>query len=82
MAGNEVRVDVSIFQEKMEQTVETLLARLNAARSALVQPDDLKAVYDKTFDKLVAMPTKAFERSEKALDEGIDASIKLAALAR
>jgi Protein of unknown function (DUF3053) len=65
--------------EKMEQTVETLLAKLNAARSALVQPDDLKAVYDKTFDKLVAMPTKAFERSEKALDEGLDASIRLAA---
>jgi hypothetical protein len=65
--------------DKMVQTLEARLAKLNAARSALVQPDDLKAVYDKTFDRLVTTPTLALEKSEKALDEGIDASIKLAA---
>jgi hypothetical protein len=65
--------------DKMVQAIEARLAKLNAARSALVQPDDLKAVYDKTFDRLVTTPTMALEKSEKVLDEGIDASIKLAA---
>jgi hypothetical protein len=35
--------------EKMEQGLETRLAKANADRAALKQPDDLKAVYDKTF---------------------------------
>src|SRR6516165_7921657 len=64
--------------EKMEQDIETRLAKINAERSAFKQPDDLKAVYDKTFDKLVTAPTLAVEKSAKALDDGIDASIKLA----
>jgi len=41
------------------------------------QPDDLKAVYDKTFDKLVVAPTLAFENSAKALSTGIDAALAL-----
>jgi len=49
----------------------------NADRGALKQPDDLKAVYDKTFDKLVTAPTVAFENSAKALSTGIDAAIAL-----
>ena len=64
--------------DKMEQGIETRFAQVNADRSALKQPDDLKAVYDKTFDKLVTVPTLAMENSAKALDAGIDASIKLA----
>lgn len=64
--------------EKMEQSIEARLAKINADRSALKQPEDLKAVYDKTFDKLVTAPTVAMENSAKALDVGIDASIKLA----
>jgi len=64
--------------DKMEQDIETRLAKINAERSAFKQPDDLKAVYDKTFDKLVTAPTLAVEKSAKALDAGIDASIKLA----
>jgi hypothetical protein len=63
---------------KMEQLIETRLAKLNADRSALKQPDDLKAVYDKTFDKLVTAPTLATENSTKALVSGIDATIALA----
>lgn len=41
---------------KMEQVIETRLAKINADRAALKQPDDLKTVYDKTFDKLVTAP--------------------------
>jgi hypothetical protein len=64
--------------DKMEEGIETRLAKVNADRSALKQPDDLKAVYDKTFNKLVTAPTLAMENSAKALDAGLDASIKLA----
>jgi hypothetical protein len=63
--------------EKMEQSIETRLAKVNADRNALQQPDDLKAVYDKTFDRLVTAPSLALENSDKTLDVGIDASIKL-----
>jgi len=63
--------------DKMEQGIETRLEKINADRAALKQPDDLKAVYDKTFDKLVAAPAVAFENSAKALDGGIDAALAL-----
>jgi Protein of unknown function (DUF3053) len=65
--------------DKIEQVMETRLAKINADRAALKQPDDLKAVYDKTFDKLVTAPTTAFETSTKALDSGIDAATALVA---
>jgi hypothetical protein len=63
--------------DKMEQGIETRLAKANADRGALKQPDDLKAIYDKAFDKLITAPTAAMENSAKALDGGLDASIKL-----
>jgi acyl transferase domain-containing protein len=63
--------------DKMEQGLETRLAKANADRAALKQPDDLKAVYDKTFDRLVAAPARAFENYAKALDGGVDAAIAL-----
>jgi DUF3053 family protein len=54
---------------KMEQVIETRLAKVNADRPALKQPDDLKAVYDKTFDKLVIAPTLADENSANSAPE-------------
>jgi hypothetical protein len=63
--------------DKMEQVIETRLAKVNADRGALKQSDDLKAVYDKTFDRLVIAPTVAMENSIKALDSGIDATLAL-----
>jgi hypothetical protein len=63
--------------DKMEQVIETRLAMVTADRAALKQPDDLKAVYDKTFDKLVIGPTVAFENSAKALSTGIDTALAL-----
>jgi len=63
--------------DKMEQGIETRLAKANADRGALKQPDDLKAAYDKTFDRLVNAPAMAMENSVKALDSGIDATIAL-----
>lgn len=63
--------------DKMEQGLETRLAKVSADRAALKQPDDLKAVYDKTFDRLVTAPAVAFENSAKALLSGIDATVAL-----
>ena len=63
--------------DKMEQAVETRLAKINADRAALKQPDDLKAVYDETFVKLVSAPVAAFDNAAKALTTGIDAGIAL-----
>jgi hypothetical protein len=65
--------------DKMEQGLETRLAKVTADRAALKQPDDLKAVYDKTFDKLVVAPAVAFENSAKALSNGIDAALAFVA---
>jgi hypothetical protein len=62
---------------KMVALIDTRLAKLNADRAALKQPDDLKAVYDNTFDKLVTTPTLATENSTKALSSGVDATIAL-----
>jgi hypothetical protein len=64
--------------DKMEQGIEMRVTKVNAERTALKQPDDLKAVYDKAFDKLVTTPALAMEKSAKAFDAAIDASIKLA----
>ena len=63
--------------DKMEQVIETRLAKVTADRAVLKQPDDLKAVYDKTFDKLVVAPTLAFENSAKTLGNGIDSALTL-----
>jgi hypothetical protein len=63
--------------DKMEQVIETRLAKITTDRAALKQPDDLKAVYDKTFDKLVVAPTLEFENSAKALSNGIDSALTL-----
>ena len=64
--------------DKMEQGLEARLAKVTADRAALNQPDDLKAVYAKTFDKLVTAPAVAFENSAKTLSTGIDAALALA----
>jgi hypothetical protein len=63
--------------DKMEQVIETRLTKVTADRAALKQPDDLKAVCDKTFDKLVVAPTMAMGNSAKALDSGINAALAL-----
>ena len=63
---------------KMGQDIEMELAKVNAERTALKQPDDLKVVYDKTFERLVTTPALAMKKSATAFDVAIDASMKLA----
>jgi hypothetical protein len=62
---------------RMEQMTGARLAKANAERAALKQPDDLKAAHDKTFQKLVTAPTLPFRKSTQTLVIRIDASIKL-----
>ena len=64
--------------ERFEHETQARLTEAKARRDGLKQPDDLKAVYDKAFNKLVTTPTLAFENSAKALRMGLTPSIKLA----
>lgn len=63
---------------KVMQAFETRLAKANTERSALPQPDDLKAVYGKTFDKLITAPVQAMIASDQALLAYIDSSAQIA----
>jgi hypothetical protein len=63
---------------KTMQAYESRLAKVNAERGALQQPDDLKAAYNKAFDKLVAAPTQAMITADKALLDMLDCSVRLA----
>lgn len=63
---------------KMQIELDKRLAEANSQRAALKQPDDLKAVYDVTFDRLVIKPTQAVKNQMKALEDGLAASLQVA----
>jgi hypothetical protein len=44
----------------VQQAMDDLYVKTKAARDALKQPDDLKAVYDKAFDKMITAPLQGF----------------------
>jgi len=60
------------------QAFETRLAKAKAERATLTQPDDLKTVYSKTFDKLIAAPVQAMIVSDQALLAYVDSSAQVA----
>jgi hypothetical protein len=62
---------------KFVQTIETRVAKVNAERGALQQPDELKAVYTTVFDKLITALARAMVNSNKALIEITDSSMRL-----
>jgi hypothetical protein len=70
-------VGVGELMDKMMPAVENRLAQANAERSALKQPDDLKAVYDITYGKLVTAPTQAIQTSNRVLADGMKVSLQL-----
>ncbi|WP_454668527.1 DUF3053 domain-containing protein [Achromobacter kerstersii] len=53
-------------------------ARADAARAQLKQPDDLKAVYDKAYEKTVSLPADTFRDVLPQVNETIDSSLKIA----
>lgn len=58
--------------------IDASLAKVNAERDALKQPDDLKAVYSVTFDRLITTPAHAMHHSQSVLRDGLGASLQLA----
>jgi hypothetical protein len=63
---------------KDQPVLEKRLTQADAEHAVLKQPDDLKAVYDKTYAKLVTAPAQAMILSTKILAEGVKASLKIA----
>lgn len=63
---------------KTIQSFETRLAKANADRAALKQPDDLKTAYEAAFGKLVTAPVQAMVASDKAVLVVLDSSEKVA----
>jgi hypothetical protein len=62
---------------KIREIMNRELAKANAARAALKQPDDLKAVYDKAFDKDVTAPVTGFSEVLPIVDKIATASLNL-----
>lgn len=62
----------------LQGTLDQELAKADAARAALKQPEDLKAVYDKAYAKTVTNPATAFKDTFPALDAMFDSVNKVA----
>jgi hypothetical protein len=62
----------------MIATVDGKITKANAARAALRQPPDLKEVYDKAFDRLVARPGTLLAQMLRQLDKSVGAMVGLA----
>jgi hypothetical protein len=68
---------VSDELRKLREAINTELAKTDAAKAALKQPDDLRAVYDKAYEKLVTAPVRGFNEVLPIVDEIAAASLKL-----
>jgi hypothetical protein len=68
------RADFVAVRDGMKQLHDALmkaLATADAARAALKQPDDLKTVFDKAYDRTVTVPAKTFDEIFPAMDQAI-----------
>jgi hypothetical protein len=62
---------------KLHDAIDRQLAAADTAHAALKQPDDLKAVYDKAYERDVTIPAKAFEDIFPDLSEALTAIVDL-----
>jgi hypothetical protein len=62
---------------KLHDAIDKQLAAADTAKAALKQPDDLKAVYDKAYERDVTIPAKAFEDIFPDLSEALTAVVDL-----
>lgn len=71
-------VTVGALIENIQGEIVKRLAQADAEHTALKQPDDLKAVYDVSYARLVTAPVRAIQNSNTVLYEGLQASLQLA----
>ena len=62
---------------QLRAAIDKQLAAADAARAALKQPDDLKAVFDKAYERDVTTPAKAFQEVFPDLLQALNAVIDL-----
>ncbi|HWL27324.1 MAG TPA: DUF3053 domain-containing protein [Burkholderiaceae bacterium] len=62
----------------MNTSLKEQQAKADAARAQLKQPEDLKAVYDKAYEKTVSLPADTFRDVLPQLNATFDSSLKIA----
>jgi hypothetical protein len=62
---------------QLRQAIDKQLASADTAHAALKQPDDLKPVFDKAYERDVTIPAKAFEDIFPDLSQALSAIIDL-----
>lgn len=75
------RDDIKTVQTALKDMGEALTkeqGKADAAHAQLKQPDDLKAVYDKAYDKTVTMPANTFREVLPQISGTLDSSLKVA----
>ncbi|MCY1509909.1 hypothetical protein D9M68_442670 [compost metagenome] len=75
------RDDIKAVQVSLNEMGEALLAqraKADTAHAQLKQPDDLKAVYDKAYEKTVSLPADTLRDTLPQLNATFDASLKIA----
>ncbi len=63
---------------EMGTALQAQQAKADAAHAQLKQPEDLKAVYDKAYEKTVSLPADTFRDTLPQLNATFDASLKIA----
>ena len=63
--------------EKLQGSVAILREKTDKARAKLKQPDDLKAVYDKAYEKVVLKPSETATVAFKAIEDMFAATLEL-----
>lgn len=63
--------------QQMRKALDENVAKADAARAQLQQPEDLKAVFDKAYDKTVTAPAAIFREVFPALDAVFDGAIRI-----
>jgi len=61
----------------LRSALDQQLAKADAARAQLKQPDDLKQVYDKAYEKTVTTPSATFKEVFPALDTVFDSALAI-----
>jgi hypothetical protein len=64
--------------DDMNTALKEERAKADAARAQLKQPEDLKAVYDKAYEKTVSLPADTFTDVLPQINATYDASLKIA----